>query len=302
MTTSTAAAEKIPAPAAAPRRPREPLPRWALGALGTLGVIVVWWLLAATVLSGAGAAQGGAIPTPGAIVAQFAADGWSYYSRNASVTLAEAGLGYLAGNALALLLAGVVMVVPALERIITQLGVISYCLPLVAVGKMKPLNRSTLVAIGPIIFIVLGPPTSGAPSGTAVVLAALSVFFTTLVGSILGLRSADKAALDVITVYGGTRLTQLRKVQIISALPSVLNSLKIAAPGALLGAVLGEYVGGVDRGLGPAMVNAQQSLEIERVWGVAIVCGLLAGGAFAVLALIARFATPWSAGTEGGRS
>ena len=288
MTTSTAAAEKIPAPAAAPRRPRKPLPRWALGALGTLGVIAVWWLLAATVLSGAGAAQGGAIPTPGAIVAQFAADGWSYYSRNASVTLAEAGLGYLAGNALALLLAGVVMVVPALERIITQLGVISYCLP--------------LVAIGPIIFIVLGPPTSGAPSGTAVVLAALSVFFTTLVGSILGLRSADKAALDVITVYGGTRLTQLRKVQIISALPSVLNSLKIAAPGALLGAVLGEYVGGVDRGLGPAMVNAQQSLEIERVWGVAIVCGLLAGGAFAILALIARFATPWSAGTEGGRS
>ena len=50
----------------------------------------------------------------------------------------------------------------------------------------------------------------------------------------------------------------------------------------MLGAVLGEYVGGVDRGLGPAMVNAQQSLEIERVWGVAIVCGLLAGGAVAV--------------------
>ncbi|MEE1649957.1 ABC transporter permease subunit [Brachybacterium sp. J144] len=285
-TPTTAVADDIPAAPSLPAR--RPLPRWAIGVLGTLAVIAGWWILAGTVLSGVGAAEGGAIPTPGAILAQFAVDGWSYYARNASVTLAEAGLGYLAGNALALLLAAVVMLVPALERIITQLGVISYCLP--------------LVAIGPIIFIVLGPPASGAPSGTAVVLAALSVFFTTLVGSILGLRSADRAALDVITVYGGTRLTQLRTVQVISALPSVLSSLKIAAPGALLGAVLGEYVGGVDRGLGPAMVNAQQSLEIERVWGVAIVCGLLAGGAFAVLALIARVATPWSAGTEGGRS
>lgn len=276
------------ASAPAPTRTRRPLPRWAIGTIGVLGTIAVWWIAAATVLSGVGAADGGAIPTPGAILSQFAADGFGYYWRNASVTLAEAGLGYLGGNAIALLLAGLVMVVPALERLITQLGVISYCLP--------------LVAIGPIIFIVLGPPESGAPSGTAVVLAALSVFFTTLVGSILGFRAADRSALDVIAVYGGTRLTQLRKVQVISALPSVLNSLKIAAPGALLGAVLGEYVGGVDRGLGPAMVNAQQSLEIERVWGVAIVCGLLAGAGFAVLALIARFATPWASGSEGARS
>jgi hypothetical protein len=50
------------------------------------------------------------------------------------------------------------------------------------------------------------------------------------------------------------------------------------------------------------MVNAQQSLEIERVWGVALVCGLLAGAGYLFFALISRFATPWSAGTtEGGR-
>ncbi|GAB4097263.1 hypothetical protein GCM10028787_27380 [Brachybacterium horti] len=299
MTTTTPA---TPAPPASPAGPaearrsrragrtadRRPLPRWAIGAIGVLATLAVWWILAATLLSGVGTAGGGAIPTPGAILAQLVADGPVYYARNASVTLAEAGLGYLGGNALALLLAGLVMVVPALERVITQLGVVSYCLP--------------LVAIGPIVFIVLGPPESGAPSGTAVVLAGLSVFFTTLVGSIMGLRAADRSALDVVTVYGGTRLTQLRKVQIVAALPGVLTSLRIAAPGALLGAVLGEYVGGVDRGLGPAMVNAQQSLEIERVWGVAIVCGLLAGAAFALLALVARVATPWSTGTEGGRS
>ncbi|GAA3694026.1 ABC transporter permease [Arthrobacter ginkgonis] len=272
-------------------RTETPLPPWAIGLLGVALTIAVWWIGSLTFLSGVGAAPnggGGSIPTPLAIVQQFGSDGFGYYWRNASVTMSEAVAGYLWGNAFALVLAGAVMVLPLLERLVTQLGVISYCLP--------------VVAIGPIIFIVLGPPSTGEPSGTAVALAALSVFFTTLVGSIMGLKAADQSSLDIVKVYGGRRIHQLAKVQAIAAVPGILNALKIAAPAAFLGAVLGEYVGGVDRGLGPAMVNAQQSLEIERVWGVALVCGLLAGAGYLVFALISRFATPWSAGTtEGGR-
>lgn len=266
------------------------VPAWAIGAAGVVLTIALWWIGALTFLRGVGAARegGGSIPTPPAIVEQYAADGFGYYWRNAGVTIAEATAGYLWGNALALLLAGVVMVLPALEKLATQLGVISYCLP--------------MVAIGPIIFIVLGPPLTGEPSGTAVALAGLSVFFTTLVGSLMGLKAADRSSLDIVKVYGGRRIHQLFKVQLIAAVPGILNSLKIAAPAAFLGAVLGEYVGGVDRGLGPAMVNAQQSLEIERVWGIALVCGLLAGAGYLVFSLVSRWAAPWSAGTsEGGR-
>ncbi|MCC3267785.1 ABC transporter permease subunit [Arthrobacter gengyunqii] len=274
-------------------RARFPLPPWAIGLGGVVLVIGLWWIGALTFLSGIGAAPdggGGSIPTPLAIVQQFGADGFDYYQRNASVTIIEAVTGYFWGNLIALALAGAVMVFPLLERLVSQLGVISYCLP--------------VVAIGPIIFIIMGPPATGEASGTAVALAALSVFFTTLVGSIMGFKTADQSSLDIVTVYGGRRIHQLVKVQAIAAIPGVLNSLKIAAPAAFLGAVLGEYVGGVDRGLGPAMVNAQQSLEIERVWGVALVCGLLAGAGYLLFALISRYATPWSAGSasaEGGR-
>ncbi|NKX52389.1 ABC transporter permease, partial [Arthrobacter deserti] len=90
--------------------------------------IALWWIGALTFLRGVGAARegGGSIPTPPAIVEQYAADGSGYYWRNAGVTIAEATAGYLWGNALALLLAGVVMVLPALEKLATQLGVISY--------------------------------------------------------------------------------------------------------------------------------------------------------------------------------
>ena len=190
-------------------RTRTPLPPWAIGAIGVALAIALWWIGALTFLSGVGAAPnggGGSIPTPLAIVQQFGSDGFGYYWRNASVTITEAVAGYLWGNALALVLAGAVMVFPLLERLVTQLGVISYCLP--------------VVAIGPIIFIVLGPPSTGDPSGTAVALAALSVFFTTLVGSVMGLKAADQSSLDIVKVYGGRRIHQLAKVQAIAAVPA----------------------------------------------------------------------------------
>ena len=265
------------------------LPHWAVGLLGAGAALALWWIGAATFLRGVGAPAGGgtgAIPTPWQVLAQMGADGWGFYWRNASVTLAEAGAGYAWGNALALLLAFLVLLVPPLERLATQLAVISYCLP--------------VVAIGPLIFIVLGPPRSGDPSGTAVALAALSVFFTTMVSALAGLKAADRSCLDIVAVFGGRRIHQLVKVRIIAALPAVLAALKIAAPAALLGAILGEYVGGVDRGLGPAMVNAQQTLEVARVWGVAFACAALAGGAYVLLGLLSRFAAPWAAGVRTG--
>lgn len=242
-----------------------------VGVLGTLGIIALWWMLAAGPLASAGT-----IPTPPAVVAQLVEDGFAFYAPNVTVTILEAVQGYAIGVGLGLIAAAVALVLPFSERFVVQLAVISYCVP--------------IVAIGPIVYLLVGAPRGGAPSGTAVVLAAFAVFFTTVINSLLGFRSADRRALDLVTAYGGGAATRLRKVQVFSALPSIFSALKIAAPGALLGAILGEYVGGVDRGLGPAMVNAQQNMDVERTWGVAIVAAAIAGISFAVIGLLERVA------------
>lgn len=272
----TSAAAPTSAARRAPRVGRL-LRRWAPGAAGVVGIVAVWWLAAVTVLAGT------TTPTPLGVVRGFAADGLGFYVANVTVTLEEAVRGFLVGNGLALALASLVLLVPALERLVMQVAVISYCLP--------------LVAITPILYIVIGPPPSGEPSGTAVVLAALSVFFTTVVGTVLGFRSADPAALDVVTVLGGGRWQQLVRVRLVAALPGIIGALQVAAPAALLGAILGEYIGGVDRGVGPALVNAGQSLNGERAWGIALVCALLAGAGYALFALVARVVTPWASGS-----
>ena len=68
---------------------------------------------------------------------------------------------------------------------------------------------------------------------------------------------------------------------------------KIAAPTAMLGAIIGEYLGGVDNGVGVAITASQQGYEVARTWGLAIACGAVAGLGFAVIAVIGRLIVPW---------
>ena len=261
------------------------LPPAAVGVLGTIVAIALWWIAAETVFARVGVSpdgSGGAVPNPFEVVQKLITDGVEFYARNGAITLTEAGAGFLFGNLAALLVAALVLVIPALENVATQVAIISYCIP--------------IVAIGPIIRLVLGDPEAGDPSATAIFLAGMSVFFTTVVGALVGLKAADRASLDIVAVYGGGRLKQLVMVRLIAALPGILNALRIAAPAAFLGAILGEFLGGVDIGFGPALVNAQQGLEVERAWGIALISGLIAGAAYALIGLIARFITPWSSG------
>lgn len=264
-------------------------PRYIGGTLGSLSIIGIWWLSAVTIFartSTDGTARTGAIPTPVEVVSKIIEDGFDFYWKNASLTLTEAGLGFLFGNLSALGLAAIALIVPRLENLATQIAVITYCIP--------------IVAIGPIIRLVLGAPSEGEPAGAAVALAGLSVFFTTMVGALTGVKSADQASLDVVTVYGGGAWQRLIKVQLKASLPSIFAALRIAAPAAFLGAILGEYVGGPDLGFGPALVNAQQSLEVARVWGLALASGLIAGLAYALFGLIGKLVTPWSKSNAGG--
>ena len=75
---------------------------WYLGGtIGSLSIIAVWWISAVTLFSrtnSEGKAVTGAIPTPIEVIQQFGVDGFEFYFKNASITLAEAGIGFVLGN------------------------------------------------------------------------------------------------------------------------------------------------------------------------------------------------------------
>ena len=199
----------------------------------------------------------------------------SFYVPHLRTTLAEAAWGYLIGNLAAVAMATLVVLVRPLSSVLERVGVAVYCLP--------------LLALGPILQIV-------APGSAAkVMLAALAVFYTTMVCCVVGLRSADPASIDVVRAAGGGRRRSFVAVRVPAALPALFAGLRIAAPAALLGAIVGEYLGG-RRGLGVAMIQSQSSFDVARTWGLAVVMGLCVGLVYAVMGVLARLLLPWAAG------
>lgn len=236
--------------------------------MGVVGLVVAWWALAVM------GAAGGTIPSPSAVIATMWADGSALYVPNFTVTARGAVTGFLWGNGLAIALAVLVVLIPPVEGLATQLAILSYCTP--------------LLALGPIILVVFGGRTP------TIFLAAMYCFFTTMVGTLAGLRSADRASLDLVEAYGGGRWQKFTKVQMFAAVPKTFAALKIAAPSAVLGAILGEYLGGVDSGIGVALTAAQTAYNVPRTWGMALAAAALAGVGYAVVALVARLVAPWT--------
>mgnify|MGYP000079516564 CR=1 FL=1 len=261
------------------------IPGWLAAVIGTATLFVLWSLFAMAFAPEEGRSYT-PVPGPVSVIGQLLEDGVGAYWPSFQVTITEAAYGFVYGNLLALALASTVLLLPWLEPVVVQIAVVSYCLPLVAVGGIS-------------IVVLGGSERPGAPSSTAVFLAALAVFFTTVVGALLGFKAADRASLDVVRVYGGGRFTQLRKVRLVAALPAILNALQIAVPTSFLGAVLGEYMGATDRSIGILLIRLQGNLDSERVWAVFLLTALVALGGYLLLGLIARFVTPW---VSGGRA
>jgi ABC-type nitrate/sulfonate/bicarbonate transport system permease component len=262
---------------------RKKLPTWLTGLIGLVILVLAWWVFSLTIFTPAPGTDFTPVPSPFAVFSTLIEDGLAPYWSVFQVTITEALIGFAWGNAIALLLASTVLLVPKLETVVTQIAVVTYCLPIVAVGGIA-------------IVILGGAKRAGDPSATAIFLAALAVFFTTVVGALLGFKAADPASLDVVRVFGGGRYTQLVKVRLIAALPAILNALQIAVPTAFLGAVLGEYMGATDRSVGILLIRLQGNLDSERVWAVFLLCAAVALIGYGLVGLLARLVTPWISG------
>lgn len=215
---------------------------------------------------------------------------WQLMARALWVTLGNAAAGFVIGNLAAVALAAIALVWPRSERVVTGLALLIFCLP--------------LVATGPILRVLFGPGP-----GPQIVLAALAVYYTTLIPLLVGLRAAPDSWFDLVRSYGRGRFAALIHVRAMAALPYLFTGLQIAAPAAFLGAMVGEFTG-AERGMGVLTVRAIRALDVDMTWGLATVAtavsilAYLAIGALAQRILLEQppviLATPAPAGSRGG--
>ncbi|MCC3272093.1 ABC transporter permease subunit [Arthrobacter zhangbolii] len=192
-------------------------------------------------------------------------DVWSYLIRDPEAaahrdlvlgqlgqTLLDAGMGFSAGMAAALAAACLFTLFRGVEHALMPVAMLLRSVP--------------LVALAPMIILVFGRQEAAVAAMGGIV-----VFFPALVTIVFGLRSASPAMLEVVQVYGGSRLDAFRKVAMPSAAPALFTALRVSIPGALTGALLAEWLA-TGQGIGYGIVSAVSRARYDQVWaGVVVV-------------------------------
>lgn len=217
-----------------PRAVMQPLlQRWVMGNVEVLLVPVVLFAILALwemVVRVAGYPSF-ILPSPGRVWSKFLvvlADGTLW--RHTRVTLMEIAGGLGLGVSLALVTGYGLAKSPLLERLLSPYIVASQSVP--------------VVAIAPLLLIWFG---FGVLS--KVLVCALTVFFPMLVNTIIGIRSVEPELVSLMRSLRATRWQTFVLLEVPAALPILFGGLKVAVTLAVIGAVVGEFVG-ADRGLG----------------------------------------------------
>lgn len=192
-----------------------------------------------------------------------AAENRSLVLGDLGVTLVDAGFGYVFG----LLAATVVAIGFVLSRPVEQA-----LMPLATLLRSVP-----LVALTPLIVLAFGRNLTA----TGIV-GGIVVFFPSLVTTVLGLRSASPWASDLVVVHGGGRLAALRLVMLPSAVPALFASARLAVPGAMIGALMAEWLA-TGRGSGATMIKAVGGFRYIEMWASVVV---VTGASIVLYALV----------------
>ena len=189
------------------------------------------------------------------------------------VTFKEAALGFVFGVA-AGVIAGVL------------LGMFQF-LADVASPYIKVANAIPRIALGSLFTVALG---LGTPSKVA--LAAVLVFFVVFFNAFQGVREVDRNLLANARVLGASKLAIIRHVVVPSALTWIIASLHTAFGFAIIGAIVGEFLG-AQKGLGLVIASSQSNFNPNGVFAAMFIIAVLALTAEGLIGLLERRLLSW---------
>ena len=152
-------------------------------------------------------------------------------------------------------------------------------------------------AVMAIPIIVLAPIFNNIFSTTSAIprrlVVTVIVFFPIIVNTLRGLVLIDGTKAELMRSYGASDWVVLRKVRIPNAMPFFFTGLKLAASLGVIAAVVAEYFGGLQNGLGSRITSYAGATNYPKAWAyVAASCAL--GLAFYCIALaLERLVMPW---------
>ena len=189
------------------------------------------------------------------------------------ITLRAVGFGFLLSFAAAVGAAAIMHHVRAVRNIMYPVLVLSQTIPLIVLAPLFILWFG--FGILPKVLIVI-----------------LVCFFPLTINTLEGLDGVDDDLIDLLRTMGAGTVQIFFFTKLPAALGHLFSGLKIAATYSVIGAVIGEWLGGTE-GLGVYMVRAQKAFAIERVFAAVIYITLISLLLLGIVKLIQRTVMPW---------
>jgi NitT/TauT family transport system permease protein len=212
------------------------------------------------------------LPAPSAIVR----DTWTWADRipgHLWVTFYETVGGFAVSVLVGVPLAIAIVYSPLMRRVLYPILLVVQSVPKVALAPLF------------LIWIGYGPKSN-------ILIAAIVAFFPMVVNTAAGLESVEPDLLQLTHALQANTLRVFWKVRLPWALPHIFSGMKVAMSLAVIGAVVGEFVGS-DRGLGYLILTASSNMNTAIVFGVMAVLSALGMVVFWAVCLAERLACPW---------
>jgi NitT/TauT family transport system permease protein len=236
--------------------------------LGTVLAFLVVWQITVQALN----IPAYLLPLPSKVIQHIVAK-WTFLAEHAWVTTYETVGGFLLSIVIGVPLATAIVWSERLDRAITPLLVLSQTFP--------------KVAIAPLLIIWFGFGTT-----SKVVVSFLIAFFPVVIAGVAGMRSVETEMLELIRSMRAGPIQEFTKIRLPAALTSFFAGFKVAIAFAVVGAVVGEWVG-ADRGLGYLLMVANANLDTPLLF--AVLFFLMGMGVVFYYAIVAleRILLPW---------
>ena len=138
------------------------------------------------------------------------------------------------------------------------------------------------IALAPLMIVWVGYGTS-----SKVLMAFLFAFFPVMIMTLGGLAGTPEHLVEHFRAIRASSWTMFRRLRLPAALPSIMDGCKTAMPLAVIGAIVGEFVGS-QRGLGYLILESNAQARTDLLFAALVAISLLAGLLYWAIEVLAR--------------
>ena len=215
------------------------------------------------------------LPAPSLIATNIGST-WSGLWSSAVYTGTTALLGLAFGTVIGLLLALLAQRLVVVNRLVTPLAAGLAAVPIICLTPILN-NMFDLTSRTPRVLVTM-----------------IIVFFPIYANVTRGLLQVQPVQLELLRSLNARPRAVLTKLRMPNAIPFFFTAMKIASPLAVIAALVAEYFGGPQEGLGSRIASSAANSAYGRAWAY-VVASIALGLVFYLVVLgLERAAAPWT--------